>query len=333
MASAGRQCVVLGALKEDAVRKEGAAALIDALQGDWEDNAGSEISVNGMEVRFSDQADPERFEISPDEKGLKLRGARFAGTSELPRWHSPGDGAGRSWIRPIPALEPTAPEQKAWAKVFQEYKEAQAQLRRQRWAAAATDLDGEAALLQGRFAEGNASLGSLAAAPITSAGAEGGAPRPTMPLEQELRLHAGRQFVPGVCFQHRRDGTSGVIINCEPWCNAPAAWRSTAHTAELQRGERQPFYECLLDTDDSQGQTTLIAEEDLEPAPHAYPIKNPFAAVLLVQCDEIEGYLPSPRLEEARHRQKISGKFSLTPTWRHRRAFELSQRASRQERK
>jgi hemimethylated DNA binding protein len=218
-------------------------------------------------------------------------------------WRFP-NGVERLWARP----EPVTSEQEAWAAVFHSYKVAQAQLRRQLWDAVSTEDFAKADALQTAIAEGGASL---------PAGAT---------LQRQLRLQAGRQLVPGVCFVHRRDGYRGVIIGCEPWCNAPAAWRSSMNVAELPRGEQQPFYNCLVDLDDGHGQTAFVAEEDMEPTTDAYPIKSPFATTLLVECDEIQGYLVLPRLEEARLQQQEGGQFSLSPTWRHRRAHELVQR-------
>jgi len=247
--------------------------MIEALQGVWEDDVGNRIVINGTFARFVGQRD---FPIEIEDDGsLMLRGTRFVGTADEPRWRFQ-DGTERRWVRP----DPISPDQEAWRDLFADYKQRQMQLRRQIWAAASAEDFHEAARVQTAFAEGGSSV-----PPGTS-------------LSLQARLLSGRLFVPGVCFVHRKFGYRGVIVGCEAWCAATAEWRKSMGVDELTRGESQPFYHCLVDTRDREdAQITFVAEENVEASPASFPIEHPHTETLLIQCDEIQGYVPSPKLE------------------------------------
>eukprot|EP00747_Dinoflagellata_sp_TGD_P028011 gnl/TRDRNA2_/TRDRNA2_132973_c0_seq1.p1 gnl/TRDRNA2_/TRDRNA2_132973_c0~~gnl/TRDRNA2_/TRDRNA2_132973_c0_seq1.p1 ORF type:complete len:425 (+),score=70.67 gnl/TRDRNA2_/TRDRNA2_132973_c0_seq1:73-1347(+) len=265
------------------------AYVVENLQGIWEDDVGLKIVIIGKKVQFTDGTNAWPLEITAAGK-LTLRGAEFVGTPDQPRWRFP-NGMERYWSRP----EPVTPEQESWKRAFLEYKELQVQLLRQLWAAASAEDFKEAARLRTAYTEGGTSIPAEAS------------------LAQQARLFAGRRLVPGVCFKHSKYGYRGVIIGCEPWCNAPVAWRANMGIANLPRGEQQPFYHCLADMRDRPGQTTFVAEENLVPSAEAFPIEHPFVGELLIQCDEIQGYLPGPMLDEALKQQRVTGEFSLGP--------------------
>eukprot|EP00446_Apocalathium_sp_SHHI-4_P023445 CAMPEP_0177273086 /NCGR_PEP_ID=MMETSP0367-20130122/66424_1 /TAXON_ID=447022 ORGANISM="Scrippsiella hangoei-like, Strain SHHI-4" /NCGR_SAMPLE_ID=MMETSP0367 /ASSEMBLY_ACC=CAM_ASM_000362 /LENGTH=146 /DNA_ID=CAMNT_0018729287 /DNA_START=96 /DNA_END=534 /DNA_ORIENTATION=+ len=129
-------------------------------------------------------------------------------------------------------------------------------------------------------------------------------------LEQQARLAAGRGLATGVCFVHRVFQYRGVVVACEPWCTATAAWRQTMGAANLSRGETQPFHHCIVDDRDRPpGQTTFVSEENIVPTDEAFPVQSFLVDALLIPCPEIKGYLPRPRLEYALQRQRADGKF------------------------
>lgn len=262
--------------------------LMVRLQGLWEDDVGNTVTIVGNEAHFSDGSGT--WQVAKTKTGgLVLRGTQFVGTPDEPQWRFP-NGVVRCWARP--AIVP--PEQEIWADVFRSYKDQQMQLRRRVWASVIAEDFDEAGELQTAWAEGGNSI------PL------GGS------LEQQARLHAGRLLVPGVCFVHRRYGYRGVIIACEPWCAATAVWRGAMGVANLPRGEQQPFYHCLVDTRDRPGgQTTFVGEENLEPSAQAFPVQHPGVASLLIHCDELLGYLPSPSLDDRLRQQRSSGNFVL----------------------
>jgi hemimethylated DNA binding protein len=267
-----------------------ANALVQSLQGTWEDDKGNEITINGETAKFSDW--PGEWPLAYVSGHLILRGSHFVGSPDKPKWRFP-NGKERQWIR----KEPVTEEQHAWLKAFLGYKTLQLRLRRELWAAVVGEDFEKAAQLRTDYTQGTASM------------------PPEASLGLQARLHAGKHLVPGVCFRHKKYGYRGVIIACEPWCVATSAWKENADVAELDRGEHQPFYHCLPDLRDRPGHSpkhaSFLAEENLEPIAEAYPVEHPFAAMLLVQCDEIQGYLPSPMLEEVLRNQSSSGTFSL----------------------
>eukprot|EP00192_Tetraselmis_astigmatica_P010606 CAMPEP_0117697588 /NCGR_PEP_ID=MMETSP0804-20121206/29318_1 /TAXON_ID=1074897 /ORGANISM="Tetraselmis astigmatica, Strain CCMP880" /LENGTH=359 /DNA_ID=CAMNT_0005511867 /DNA_START=166 /DNA_END=1245 /DNA_ORIENTATION=- len=264
-------------------------ALLDDIQGDWEDDVGIAIRVSGERARFSDGSGEWPIMTQEADGTLLLRGSEFAGTGSEPRWLFP-NGVMRRWSRPVPVF--AAADGKAWSEAFHTYKAARLLLRRRLWSSIASEDFAAAAELQREWQSG----GPLPAGATDSDAA---------------RLAAGRWLVPGVPCLHRRYGYRCVVIGCEPWCRATGSWRQAA---SLPRGESQPFYHCLVDERDRPGarlQTTFVAEENLDPRPLqagafslAFPLQSRLAERLLVRSDELRGYLPSPRLEAALRAQR-----------------------------
>jgi len=217
---------------------------------------------------------------------LTLRGTRLVGTAQQPVWRFP-NGIERTWIRVVPLTK----EHIVWRELFHEYKGSLMQLRRQIWASLATE-DPHAADLQLSWEAG----GSI----------------PKVSLEQQARLAAGRQLVPGVCFTHLLYGYRGVILACEPWCNATEAWKSQMGISKLPRKGTQPFYHCIVDERDRPGaQTTFVAEENVQPTEEVFPVQARLSDLLFLRCDELRGYLPTPRLESALQRQRAGESFEI----------------------
>jgi len=255
------------------------------MQGLWEDDVGNEIKVTGDEAWFSDGSGPWRIEREGE--SLSLRGTQFIGSAARPLWRFP-NGIVRSWARPLSMAEHDAD----WKDVFFRYKDELLQIRRRMWASISME-DFE-----------------LASTLRDSWNAGGSFPQECT-VEQQARLAAGRRLVPGVCFVHRRFGYRGVVISCEPWCTAPAAWRRQMGVASLPRGETQPFYHCAVDERDRPGgQITFVSEENIEPTDSSFPVQSHAADTLLVPCKELGGYLPGPRLETLLRGQRARGKIS-----------------------
>eukprot|EP00435_Cladocopium_sp_Y103_P062732 s259_g24.t1 len=94
------------------------AGLIESLQGQWEDDVGLSIKVNGNEVDFGDGTGAWRLQADATSGlALELRGTRFVGTKESPMWQFP-NGVRRSWKR----AEAITPEQLKWKELFLTYK-------------------------------------------------------------------------------------------------------------------------------------------------------------------------------------------------------------------
>lgn len=61
---------------------------------------------------------------------------------------------------------------------------------------------------------------------------------------------------------------------------------------------------CLVDERDRPGgQVTFVGEDnvtvDADTADAAFPLQHPLVPALLIRCDELKSYLPSPMLETA----------------------------------
>lgn len=264
---------------------------LEALQGSWGDDSGVTIEVSGSKAHFGDGSGPWTFEEA--EGALVLRGARLVGTAAAPIWQLP-TGAVRRWAR----AEPPGVGDRTWADLFLRYKEDRLQLRWELQAAlAARDFD-KFSTLRAAWEEGGVSSRAAPPGPSTAAG--------------RAALATGRFLVPGVCFRHRKFQYRGVILGCEPWCVAPAAWRAQMGVPQLPRGEAQPFYHCLVDERDrSGGQVTFFAEDNVEPCNFSFPITSEVADALLLRCDELGGYLPGKALQDALQRQLAGGGFLL----------------------
>merc|ERR1712129_236853 len=223
-----------------------------------------------------------------DDGALVLCDARLVGVAKAPVWRFPS-GVERRWAR----LEPAGTPDALWARHFQSCKEVRLRLKHQLSTAISDgDLDRVASFK-------------------TSWDGEGGIPSDLTP-EHRSRLAVGRFMVPGACFLHRRFGYRGVILACEAWCNAPASWRAQMGVPLLSGGDTQPFYHCLVDARDRPGMpVTFVGEENIELSDSALPVASPLVDLLLVRCDALAGYLPSPALEEALRRQSADGSFTL----------------------
>ncbi|CAK9111312.1 Myosin heavy chain kinase B (MHCK-B) [Durusdinium trenchii] len=268
--------------------------LIESLQGCWEDDVGLSIQVKGNEVDFGDGTGRWRLSASVDPVpgALELRGTRWVGQKGSPEWQFP-NGVRRSWTRP----ESISPEQERWKELFLDYKSQRQQLRRQLWSAEVAGESERAAALQALWDTGQVQ-------------SEEGLPEE---LEQQARLLAGRHLVPGTCFVHRRYGYRGVVLCCEPWCTAAKAWKRMMGVAKLPRGELQPFYHCLVDERDRPGgQVTFVGEENVGPDALAFPLEHPLVKLLLIRCEELNSYLPSPALETALSAQRKGDPFRLS---------------------
>lgn len=267
---------------------EDMADLIQSLQGQWEDDVGLNIKVTGNEVDFADGTGVWHLK-SGGVGTLELRGTRFVGTKDSPMWQFP-NGVKRSWNRP----KVISPEELQWMELFLKYKAERLQLRRQLWARRVAKEPIEA--LQEKW-----DAGTVDTLPLE--------------LEQQARLFAGRHIVPGSCFLHRRYGYRAVVVGCEPWCTANGAWKRMMGVSQLPRGEYQPFYHCLVDERDRPGgQMTFVGEENVtveEGSDAAFPLEHVLVEDLLIRCDELRSYLPSPKLERALAAQRQSGNFNV----------------------
>lgn len=246
-------------------------ALLGGLQGFWEDNFGRTVEVSGDVVHFNDGTGAWR--IHSEREVVWLRGARVVGGSKQQpvwQWH---DGVKWIWTRRSLAR----PEDAAFSAIFQQYKSDRERLRRRVWAAALVEDFQEAARARAEWAEG-------------------GLPAHAS-LMQEARLAAGKFLAPGVCIRHRPTGHRGVVVSCHP--------RPTGPAAKEARSSGQPFYHCLMDERDRSGfeYVAFVPEDELEASSDSFPVLNRLTRRLLVRCDELEGYLPSPVLEEVLNEQ------------------------------
>lgn len=259
-------------------------ATIDALAGQWGDDIGLTIRIEGNQAWFSDGTGPWSFE--EDGGALALRGARLIGDADAPVWQFP-NGVERSWAR----LQAAGAGNTVWAETLLAYKEERLKLRHQLQVAFAFhDLSKVATL---RFAwESSPSLAHLND-------------------EQNRALDTGRKLVTGVCFRHRKFDYRGVILGCDAWCTYPTTWRAM-WVPNRPRGEAQPFYYCLVDERDRPGrQSRYVVEENIELSEFVFPVQAELVDALFIRCDQLGGYLPGHTLEQVLRQQQSTGKFSL----------------------
>lgn len=264
----------------------GRKALIDALQGEWGDEIGTTIKVEGDRAWFTDSMGP--WTIGEVGGQLWLRDACMVGSAAAPVWKLP-TGAERHWARRL-ALRPGGSE---WDEAFVRFK-SQRLLIRQRLQSAFADMDFDS---------------------VAALRSEWEQPSPTpdgLSEEQRSALVAGQHVVPGACFVHKKYRYRGVIIGCNPWCTYPAAWRAK-WLSNLQKGEAQPFYHCIVDERDRPGkQGSYVAEENLEISNLIFPLEAQLADKLLVKCAELGAYLPGEILGDALGRQVSSSRVPRT---------------------
>jgi hemimethylated DNA binding protein len=226
--------------------------------------------------------------------GLFVRGAQFlGGLPDLASWRLLHDRELMCWER----LDPEIVNDAHFHTNFLKYKLARTQLRRRISAAMAQmDFDVAGALLD--FWESGWGFHSECTTP-----------------EQELRLNAGRFFVPGACVVHRRFGYRAVVLGCEPWVRAPLARRLSAQEREASGAgmyRLQPLY-CVLadDRDVSGGGALFVPETDLEPSKDVFPIRSRHKGRLLEEHETIQAYLPGAALKQAARRQHLGMPFTL----------------------
>ncbi len=88
------------------------------------------------------------------------------------------------------------------------------------------------------------------------------------PLAPEVRFSVG-QLV-----RHLRYGYRGVVVHCDPFCQASEAWYQANQT---QPERNQPWYHVLVDgasTVTYAAQTSLEADDSEQPVEH--PLVDPF---------------------------------------------------------
>eukprot|EP00403_Amphidinium_massartii_P013137 CAMPEP_0178410832 /NCGR_PEP_ID=MMETSP0689_2-20121128/21187_1 /TAXON_ID=160604 /ORGANISM="Amphidinium massartii, Strain CS-259" /LENGTH=442 /DNA_ID=CAMNT_0020032029 /DNA_START=245 /DNA_END=1570 /DNA_ORIENTATION=+ len=256
--------------------------LLSKLQGRWEDNADLTIKVAGSVANFKDGTGA--WDIIEDGNYLTLRGARLmqgrveAGDVVNQLTWLFDNGVVWVWNR----LDSETPEEQAWSDLVLRYKEARLRLRRALWAAVVHEDFSEAVELQAAWLRGSCLP-------------------PEASIEQQVRLTAGRYIIPGTCFRHRRSGGFGVILGCEP------LGRGRTHENDERREERrrQPTYHCLMLSDgDADGSAGICIEEDVEVCPEAFATLEEMKTDLLVRCEEVRAYLPTPALEKALQEQR-----------------------------
>lgn len=250
--------------------------LIRSLQGQWEDNRGLVINVDGREVDFNDGHGAWLIEVG--ETGLELRGASLeGGLPDLPVW-SLSDGYQVCWTRPDPAQL----SDNEWPDHFLGFKTVRLLLRRKLAEAMAVNDTESVKVLEAAW-KGNLGI------PLGAS------------LERQARLMAGRFLVPGVIVRLRKHSCSGVILACEPWVGARLARRLIAGP-----GSRlEPLYHVLLDERAVAGdRTTLVPESEIEACDDAYPLKaGPQLGRLMIPNRELRGYLPGKEVMDALKRQ------------------------------
>jgi len=267
-----------------------AGHIVDALQGEWMDDIGLSIRIQGRRAEFSDGSGS--WAIEEADGTVTLRGAELVGTPVAPLWRFPW-GVERRWARP--SVEKSRDE--AWAERFLRHKGLRAELWQE--LCGACDAGGDPCS-DARVAQ----LQQLW---------RSGSPLPDgdkISAEERECLVSGQLLVPGVCFLHRKFGYRGVILGCEPTCTAPASWRAQMGVPLLPGGAGQPFYHCAVDERDRPGgQVTFVAQENLVPefSARAFPIISGLADTFLVRCDRLWGYRPGPKLQEALWKQRAGG--------------------------
>jgi hemimethylated DNA binding protein len=273
-------------LCQRAVRNHGQLeSLVGALRGEWCDDLGTNIHIAGFKAHFGAEAKTVKFESI---KGnLILGDLRLVGTLDAPIWQCP-KGSKRHWARSMVA----GSDDTDWAQAFLSFKEERLDIRRQlRLAFGDHDLD-QVMKLSSAWKK-NA---TLSAQPDD---------------KHRTSLHSGALLVPGVCFRHKQEGYRGVILGCEPWCMYPPAWRAK-WVRDRPHGESQPFYYCLVDERDVKGgETSFVAEADIEVSKLVFPIKSFLVDSFLVPCDAIGGYLPNDGLERTLRLHRAGGEFTL----------------------
>lgn len=262
---------------------------VEALQGEWCDDYGAKIEVNGAEARFGNRKEPCTIDVAGG--SLVLGAARLTGTPQAPTWEFPS-GQKRHWARPMPQRVADGSDDTHWSQAFLKFKETRLDIQRKLRAAYKDYEFEEISALKSAWEQ-------MSTMPVDADG------------EQRLVLESGAWIVTGTCFKHTRLNYRGVVLGCEPWCNSPPAWRAK-FVPDRPDGEAQPFYYCIVDERDRPGgHTSFVAQADMEPCSLTFPIESPLIEKLLIRSDEIGGYLPNESLETSLRLQMLGGGFSL----------------------
>eukprot|EP00803_Ostreobium_quekettii_P006382 evm.model.scf_878EXC.8 EVM.evm.TU.scf_878EXC.8 scf_878EXC:48023-48715(+) len=113
-------------------------------------------------------------------------------------------------------------------------------------------------------------------------------------------LEIGRGMFPGQTFRHRRYRYRGVIWKADAACKATESWIQAMGVRGLGRGAGQPFYQCLVDERDRPGgQTTYVAEENVELSVEAFPVRHGLVGAFFVEVPALRCYVGTEELERA----------------------------------
>jgi len=262
-------------------------SVIQALQGEWGDDSGGQIEIQGAEAFFSDgtgRTGPWPFEWQGNEEDGTpvLRGAKLVGTVHAPLWRFP-TGEECHWAR----MKAAGADDSVWKKQFLNFKAQRLHLRHQlREAYEALDYN-RIAMLKASEEEPPSSLG--------------------LSDQQQALLHSGRWILPGVCFRHRKFGYAGVVIGHDATCTYPPAWRARWVPGRPD-AEAQPYYHCIVDERDRPGQQMrYVAQENMEPDDLIFPVQSRLAEHLLLRCSAIGCYLPGTLLSVRLQQQEVMG--------------------------
>jgi heat shock protein HspQ len=77
------------------------------------------------------------------------------------------------------------------------------------------------------------------------------------------------RFMPGQLVRHKRYGYLGVVVDFDPFCEAPESWYQNNQT---QPDRHQPWYHVLID---GGSHITYAAQTSLDEAERAVPIEHP----------------------------------------------------------
>lgn len=262
--------------------------IVTMLQGEWEDEIDITIRISGRQASFTD--DP--WNTYPIEEGsngeLSLRGARLVSLGDNPKipapvWRFPS-GTQHQWER----LTKRALGDDPWDEVFREYKGERLEI----WEALCAAEGSERRRLEEKWRDG----GPLPLSPLA--------------LFWRSRLLAGQNIVPGVCFLHRKFGYRGVVVGHDSKCIARESWKAAMGVDELPGGEKQPFYQCIVDERDRPGdQLAYVAEANIMPefSGRVFPLEADIAAASFIKWDSAFGYTPKPKLRAMLRRQRDTG--------------------------
>lgn len=116
------------------------------------------------------------------------------------------------------------------------------------------------------------------------------------------QLEKSRGKFVGQCFYHKHYGYRGVIFKPDHTCRMDQNWIDSSGLDTLPRGLDQPFYHCLVDMRDRPGgQTTYVAEENIEASHEAFSVQHPLLGSLFVEVPQLRCYVGTEGLERVLH--------------------------------